>query len=245
MSLPEQSLPLPDSNAILKISSQTIFRHVPFTVEFSASPLWLSKNSIRPEDILYAGLRTKVLKVRTTDEVKECPSCSKGRKVIEIGVSSNQKFLEGKMINGRQIFTFDRCRSNCSSSRNHHKDQLYLSIEFSQNVSVSSQPFIIRSRVLLPKGKDEKQLIKKVDQKVIVVCVEGDRSPFIEQIKDLANKEAPDACNVVIKNFEGLSVLYIHVNIDVAEALETKLTQIVEPASTSEHSAFVISSLTN
>ncbi|EDR24968.1 hypothetical protein EDI_275410 [Entamoeba dispar SAW760] len=235
-----------ENTAVLNMSSQTIFRHVPFSIEFSAPPLWLSQNSIRPEDILYAGLRMRVLKVRTTDEVKECTICSKGRKVIEVGVSSNQKFLEGKIVNGRQVFTFDKCRSNCSSSRNHHKDQLFLSLDLNNTLSISSQPFSIRSRVLTPKSKDrnEKPISKKVDQKVLVVCVEGEQLNLIEQIKNALFNEPAESCKAVIKKYSDVAMIYIHVNEDIAESIQTKINEITNSIPEAEkQSAFVMSSL--
>ena len=98
-----------ENDIVLKLSSQVLYRHLPFTIEVIASTKWMSQNQIKPEDILCAGLRMRVLKSRTNEEVKECQTCSKGRKILEIGVTSNQKILEGRIANGKQIFVFDKC----------------------------------------------------------------------------------------------------------------------------------------
>ena len=172
----QQKKQFDDNDIVLKISSQVLYRHLPFTIEVSASTKWMSQNQIKPEDILCAGLRMRVLKSKTNEEVKDCESCSKGRKILEIGVTSNQKFLEGRISNGKQIFVFDKCRSNCSSSRNHLKDYLYFSMDLINGVQITSQPFCIRSRVMAKKGgKDgevqNKVIVKKVDEKIVVVSV--------------------------------------------------------------------------
>ena len=134
--------------AALTLSKSVLYRHVGFRVTFSASEQWLQENDIRPDEILYAGLRVRVLRATTLEDVRDCPRCSRGKPVIELGVEDNARFLAGRAENGRREFVFDRCRTNGTSSRNHLKDQLVLALDLTPTVTVLSPAFCMRARMV-------------------------------------------------------------------------------------------------
>ena len=227
----------------LRLPSTVIYRHVSFTIEFIVSTQWLQKNRIRPEDILNAGLQMKLLKYRTGEEVKECTSCSKGRKVIEISVTNNQKFLEGKTVNDKRIFTFDKCRSTCSSSRNHLKDQLTLSITLSPDITIKTQPFSIRSRVLTQKNKELIARPNDSCQKIIVLLLENENDTVIETIRGLLH-EVKD-CSIMTKKVSELSIVFIHVEQDFYDQVFDKIQKYMNDTKEQNQGIHIFSSLPN
>lgn len=81
------------------------------------------------------------------------------RRIIETGISSKEAFgpelqaglflLEnlGNFIDGSEVYNFDMCKSNCSSSRDHHKSRIVVVFDELPNTKpIFSLPFVLLAR---------------------------------------------------------------------------------------------------
>lgn len=139
-----QALPL----AQIVISTYKIFKFRTFTVNLELSEAYMQKNMLTDDDILKAGLNSKCYKEGDfTTPLLSCQSCCPKKRIIELGVSSKQAFAPKKTTYGTLVYTFDTCKTNCSSSRDHHKSNLVIGIDSLPDAGiVASLPFVIQAR---------------------------------------------------------------------------------------------------
>ena len=139
-----QALPL----AQIVISTYKIFKFRTFTVNLELSEAYMQKNMLTDDDILKAGLNSKCYKEGDfSTPLLSCQSCCPKKRIIELGVSSKQAFAPKKTTYGTLVYTFDTCKTNCSSSRDHHKSNLVIGIDSLPDAGiVASLPFVIQAR---------------------------------------------------------------------------------------------------
>lgn len=108
----------------------------------------MKRAKLTEDDIHKAGLNAKCFKDSAPDqELFSCPICSAKKKIIEVDISSKQVFGPKYTPYGTEIYTFDMCKSNCSSSRDHHKSHLLIVIDSLPGCgAISSMPFMVQAR---------------------------------------------------------------------------------------------------
>ncbi|KAH3757446.1 phosphatidylinositol N-acetylglucosaminyltransferase subunit gpi1 [Pelomyxa schiedti] len=87
--------------------------------------------------------------------------CSPHRKVITVGVSERAPFRSNvtSVVDSSpmEVFAFDDCKSNCSSSRDHLHTSLTLGVEILPGQILHSAPFVLQSRaVQSPASKNKR-----------------------------------------------------------------------------------------
>lgn len=139
-----QALPL----AQILISTQKIFKFRTFAVGLELSEAYMQKNLLTDDDILKAGLDSKCYKEGDlSTPLNSCQACCPRKKIIELGISNKQTFVPKRTPYGTLIYTFDTCKTNCSSSRDHHKSNLVIGIDSLPDAGiVTSLPFVIQAR---------------------------------------------------------------------------------------------------
>lgn len=139
-----QALPL----AQIAISTYKIFKFRVFAVSLELSEAYIQKNHLTDDEILKAGLGAKCYREGDFGTpLLACPSCCPNKRIIELGVSSKQAFAPRKTSYGTRVYTFDTCKTNCSSSRDHHKSNLVIAIDTLPDAGiVASLPFVIQAR---------------------------------------------------------------------------------------------------
>ncbi|KAH3761807.1 hypothetical protein Pelo_6292 [Pelomyxa schiedti] len=127
------------------LSTSKVFKFRVFQMYITIHPEWAKRYT--EDEIMRAGLSAKTRK--EDDPTVDLPSChcSAGKRVVEIGISSREIFGPTRTSEGFLKFTFDTCKTNCSSSRDHLKSRVILVIdELPHTQALTSPPFIIYAR---------------------------------------------------------------------------------------------------
>ena len=134
----------------LAISTKKVFHFRPFTVWLELSAEYVMREHLSAAKINQAMMKVKCFKESDSEkEVKVCPQCN-SRALIEIKDSDVQPVYEP---NSRTfIFTYDKCRTNCSSSRDHLKSNIFLLLDSLPGCVLASPAFSIQAR---EKGKSK------------------------------------------------------------------------------------------
>ena len=142
--VPVKALPL----AQLTVSTQKIFKFRTFSVFLELNSAYVRKQRLTSEDILKAGLSAKCCKESTPGvDIFCCPVCSSKKRVIDLSVSNQQVFGPRKTDYGTEIYTFDTCKTNCSSSRDHHKSNICIVIDSLPGAgTIVSPPLVLQAR---------------------------------------------------------------------------------------------------
>eukprot|EP00727_Mastigamoeba_balamuthi_P006415 m51a1_g2394 hypothetical protein (339) ;mRNA; f:738238-739778 len=87
-------------------------------------------------------------------EVDTCPVCCPNKRVLTVALSSRSSLGPELIRNGEiEKYTFDSCRTHCSSSRDHLKSRLVLVMDSLRGLGpVVSSPFVMQARGKLVKG---------------------------------------------------------------------------------------------
>ncbi|KAL7718360.1 Uncharacterized protein QTN25_004287 [Entamoeba marina] len=139
----------------ISLSTQTIFRFRNFTMTITVSEEWRIANRLRPEDIIKSALNATCHKeggssTNANTEVKYCKVCQSDRKIIEIGHSDQNQIGPIRTADGLEKYTFNKCKSYCSSSRSHHHARLCICLTLPVPESpFYSAPFVLQARVKL------------------------------------------------------------------------------------------------
>eukprot|EP00727_Mastigamoeba_balamuthi_P006033 m51a1_g2049 hypothetical protein (454) ;mRNA; r:1387016-1388505 len=114
----------------LTLSTTRVLRYRYFTMELHM-PRWIvSSGRVSEFDAMRAGLGAKCRREEDLSRNITSCFCSGGKRVIEIGISSKQSFGPFPSEDNQSlVFVFDHCKSNCSSSRDHHKSRLMIVVD--------------------------------------------------------------------------------------------------------------------
>ncbi|EDR28878.1 hypothetical protein EDI_301280, partial [Entamoeba dispar SAW760] len=115
----------------IALSSQTIYRFRSFTLTLTVSEDWRIINHLRPEDVIKAVMsatchKESIIESHLNDEVKSCRICQSDRRIIEIDHCDQNQIGPVTTQDGLEKYTFNKCKSYCSSSRSHHHSRLCL-----------------------------------------------------------------------------------------------------------------------
>ena len=135
----------------LALSTQIIYRYRTFTLTLTVSEEWRLMHRLRPEDLIKSVMSATCHKESTVEnqlneEVKSCKLCQSDRRIIEIDHCDQNQI--GPVTNSERIekYTFNKCKSFCSSSRNHHHSRLCLVIDGLPEGPYYSAPFVLQAR---------------------------------------------------------------------------------------------------
>lgn len=194
----EQALLPPESRPpAVTLSTPRVLKFRPFTLTLTMGRTVAQRFS--EYEVMRAGLNAKCRKEDDLSHNVTACFCSAGKRVIEIGVSSKAVFGPRPSPDGALVtYTFDTCRSNCSSSRDHHKSRLMVVVDdLPSTRPVFSAPFVVQAR--------EKQKRKKCGsdsapssppqqrQKIKRYHSVDSRKPNIQRDDDDDDDEDPDA----------------------------------------------------
>ncbi|KAH3760634.1 hypothetical protein Pelo_7565 [Pelomyxa schiedti] len=141
-----------DKSLELLLSTCKIFKHKRFQMIVKIDPHLRQHLALSCDDILVAGLNARCCRENSDEEVENCAQCSPNRKVVSIGVSAQSPFHPVHVLNGvptpMEVFIFDDCKSNCSSSRDHLHTALTLVVELQPGTVLHSSSFVLQSRAV-------------------------------------------------------------------------------------------------
>ncbi|ELP86861.1 hypothetical protein EIN_044090 [Entamoeba invadens IP1] len=168
----------------ISLSTQTIFRYRNFTMTLTMSEDWRRSHGILPEDVIKCALaatchKESVIETHQSDEVKLCKVCQSERRIIEIDHSDQSQIGPVTTADGLEKYTFNKCKSFCSSSRNHHHSRLCIVISGLPDGPFYSAPFVLQAREKRT-TKTEGQQDEKDDKEGLSPTPEEDM-PFIKE----------------------------------------------------------------
>jgi len=125
-----------------------VFKFRPFVLSIELDSAYIRREGLTPSDILQAGLSAKCCRESDLNtDLAPCSVCSPGRRVVELGVSDRKRFCARSTGHGTESFVFDSCRSNCSSSRDHHKSAICIVIDGLPHAGrIASPPLVLQAR---------------------------------------------------------------------------------------------------
>eukprot|EP00727_Mastigamoeba_balamuthi_P010137 m51a1_g5746 putative protein tyrosine kinase (1072) ;mRNA; f:1170442-1177724 len=130
--------------ATLSTSRVLKFRHFSLCLEMGA----VFARRFSEFEVMRAGLGAKCR--REDDPSRNINSCfcSSGKRIVEVGISTKSSFGPTISADGQKItYTFDACKSNCSSSRDHHKSRLVLVVDDLPGCDpIFTTPFVLQAR---------------------------------------------------------------------------------------------------
>eukprot|EP01107_Rhizomastix_libera_P012686 TRINITY_DN3247_c0_g2_i3.p1 TRINITY_DN3247_c0_g2~~TRINITY_DN3247_c0_g2_i3.p1 ORF type:complete len:272 (+),score=69.55 TRINITY_DN3247_c0_g2_i3:293-1108(+) len=125
------------------------------------SASWRKANGISVEDIYHHCCRAKCCAEGTVSPALECTQCS-ASSLVTVAVANPQTFASEPIGDDVERFTFDSCRSNCSSSRDHLKTKLVLVVDSLPGVGpLSTSPFVMQAREKTKKTKSEPETLEE------------------------------------------------------------------------------------
>ncbi|KAL7711746.1 Programmed cell death protein 2 C-terminal domain-containing protein [Entamoeba marina] len=108
------------------------------------SSTWRESKGLSYEQVFQAVTALKCRKEGETDEFNICPQCS-GKNIIEIGSTNRNSYHPTVSDDKTEMYVFDHCKTNCSSSRDHHRKKLQIVITLDDQ-KVVTIPFSIQAR---------------------------------------------------------------------------------------------------
>ncbi|KAH3744422.1 protein FAM177A1 [Pelomyxa schiedti] len=102
------------------LSTYKVFKHKKFQVTIKIDTCMKQRLCLSSDDILIAGLNAKCCRENSNEEVENCKICCVNKKVITVGIQSafhSTSAINRNTRNPMEIYVFDDCKSNCSSSR--------------------------------------------------------------------------------------------------------------------------------
>ena len=131
----------------ISLSTTKLFKFQNFTLKFIIDKSFLSSSQITNAEIINAVVNARICKKNSPDEiVVNCPFCCPSKKVVEIR-SSSKDSVGPFEVNDKMEFVFDKCKTNCSTSRDHLHSDLFFVIDSLPNIKVTSLPFTLRARL--------------------------------------------------------------------------------------------------
>eukprot|EP01107_Rhizomastix_libera_P008997 TRINITY_DN2471_c0_g1_i1.p1 TRINITY_DN2471_c0_g1~~TRINITY_DN2471_c0_g1_i1.p1 ORF type:complete len:408 (-),score=110.53 TRINITY_DN2471_c0_g1_i1:83-1306(-) len=132
----------------ITLSTHKVFKFRTFTLWLELNSAYVRQHGLTEEDIINAGVNAKCFKESQPDqELLYCSHCCPSKKIIEIASTTKAALGPRKNTNGTEIYTFDACRTHCSSSRDHHKSHFLIVIDGLPNCgSITSMPFSVQAR---------------------------------------------------------------------------------------------------
>eukprot|EP01107_Rhizomastix_libera_P006871 TRINITY_DN21081_c0_g1_i1.p1 TRINITY_DN21081_c0_g1~~TRINITY_DN21081_c0_g1_i1.p1 ORF type:complete len:577 (+),score=130.22 TRINITY_DN21081_c0_g1_i1:40-1731(+) len=151
----------------LTLDNDVIYKNTPFKITFCCPVGWMQQHSISDQTL--ADAISDVMVRRESEPTKDilfCKHCNHTKKVIEVKALTPKRSSRGsfqpnipkaiRLNDEFERYTFEDCRSNCSSSRVHHEGNLFLVIKlpgFSKTIRSPEFSIMLRS----PKDKKEEE----------------------------------------------------------------------------------------
>ncbi|EKE41894.1 hypothetical protein ENUP19_0071G0052 [Entamoeba nuttalli] len=213
----------------IALSSQTIYRFRSFTLTLTVSEDWRIINHLRPEDVIKAVMsatchKESAIENHLNDEVKSCKVCQSDRRIIEIDHCDQNQIGPVTTQDGLEKYTFNKCKSYCSSSRSHHHSRLCLVINGLPGGPYYSAPFVLQAREKrsIKPSLDELKLTEN-KQQLSVTSEERDIHTIKEDGLDL-NEESGTEVIVSTKNENVVVILLYMNNIDIINQISEHFT---------------------
>ncbi|EKE38954.1 hypothetical protein ENUP19_0219G0027 [Entamoeba nuttalli] len=128
----------------IRLSTAKVFRYRPFSLILTMSSTWRENKGLTYEQVFQAVAALKCKKEGEEEEFATCAQCS-GKQIIEIGSSSGTSYQPTVSDDKTEMYIFDHCKTNCSSSRDHHKKKLQIVITLADE-KIITVPFSIQAR---------------------------------------------------------------------------------------------------
>ena len=128
----------------IRLSTAKVFRYRPFSIILTMSSTWRESKGLSYEQVFRAVNALKCKKEGENEEFATCVQCS-GKNIIEIGSSNGTNYEPTVSDDKTEMYIFDHCKTNCSSSRNHHKKKLQIVITLGDE-KIITVPFSIQAR---------------------------------------------------------------------------------------------------
>ncbi|KAH3760638.1 class I SAM-dependent methyltransferase [Pelomyxa schiedti] len=144
----------------ITLSTYKIFRHKKFQLVIKIAVPLMQQLLLSCDDILIAGLNAKCCRETSNEEIDSCQMCGPGRKLVTIGVSAQSPFQPEQTVVGdtaMNVFVFDDCKSNCSSSRDHLHTSLSMVVELHPGTCLRTQSFVLQARAVQSLCKKKKK----------------------------------------------------------------------------------------
>lgn len=126
----------------------TLFKFQTFTLRVFIDKNYVVQHNLTDDDIVTSVVHAKLCrKLDPNSVVTCCRFCCPLKPVIEIRASSQSAIGPFSSKEGNLLeYVFDKCKTNCSSSRDHLHSELFFVIDSLPEIRVASLPFIIRAR---------------------------------------------------------------------------------------------------
>ena len=128
----------------IRLSTAKVFRYRPFSIILTMSSTWRESKGLTYEQVFRAVNALKCKKEGEMEEFATCLQCS-GKNIIEIGSSNGTNYEPTVSDDKTEMYIFDHCKTNCSSSRDHHKKKLQIVITLGDE-KIITVPFSIQAR---------------------------------------------------------------------------------------------------
>ncbi|ELP92683.1 hypothetical protein EIN_370350 [Entamoeba invadens IP1] len=128
----------------IRLSTAKVFRYRPFSLILTMSSTWREKKGLSFEQVFQSVTALKCKKEGEEEEFATCSQCG-GKNIIEIGSSTGSSYQPTVSDDKTEMYIFDHCKTNCSSSRDHHKKKLQIVITLNDE-KVVTVPFSIQAR---------------------------------------------------------------------------------------------------
>ena len=131
--------------AQITLSTRKVFKFRTFSLNLEISNSLIEAHNLTDDDILKAGINAKCY-TESGSFLYSC-HCNPRKKIIEVGISNKLSFRPQPTGHGTKIYTFDACKTNCSSSRDHHKSNLVIVIDTLPGTKLVTSPsFAVQAR---------------------------------------------------------------------------------------------------
>jgi len=186
-----------DRLPVIALSTTRILKFRPFALFLTMGRNVASRFS--EFEIMRAGLGAKCRKEDDlTTNITSC-FCTGGKRVIEIGISNKAVFGPTSTPDGVLTYTFDACRTCCSSSRDHRESYRFLYLAFppapSRSLSSFHQYCAAHSHNKLTTHTRTSHLTDKSRLMIVVDDLPGIKpifsSPFIVQAREKQKRRIP------------------------------------------------------
>ncbi|ELP91902.1 hypothetical protein EIN_398320 [Entamoeba invadens IP1] len=157
---------------ILSLSTQTVFRHRNFTTTIVMSTSWREFHRLTAQTIIKACFSMTCVRETDKQVIPSCSVCNPERALVEIDHFDELQIGPSTINDGMEKYTFNCCKSFCSSSRNHQHSRICLCLDLPGGPFYST-PFVLQAR-------DKKDSQKEV---ITVALVSDDIKEVLEQLK--------------------------------------------------------------
>ncbi|EDR28416.1 hypothetical protein EDI_120200 [Entamoeba dispar SAW760] len=181
----------------LAISTQTVYRHRNFTTTITLSTSWREYHHLSSQQIIKACFAMTCVKETDREIIPACSICHPDRALVEIDHYDELQIGPSTLKDGLEKYSFNCCKSYCSSSRNHQHSRICLCLDLPGGPFYST-PFILQAR-------DKKEYQKEL----VTLAIASDNKKYVLEQLRLSVVEFGECC---IKN--GTIYGYLFFNCD-------------------------------